>query len=185
MTKRGGEEGRLQLKSPQAIFSLTAFFTSTCINYTLAKTWGDQEAAVPRNHPQPSTHPCGIKAKQGEGLREGGVEWLSSGFQVCPGEQEAREPPADHRKKDASSTASRAAPACSSWRPQVLVNAPLCPPFHVLLMARDLCPLPCRAHEVVRGHYPSTALELFCYLSRKELTKPFDLLPKTEKQIKC
>lgn len=87
-------------------------------------------------------------------------------------------------RKDALTAAGRAAPACGSWRPQVWVNVPPallpCPPE-----GRKSLPTPCRAHEVVRAHYPSTALQPFFYLSRKELTKPFDLLPKTKKQIKC
>lgn len=140
---------------------------------------------MPRNHPQPSTHSCGIKAQQGEGLREGGVEGLSSEFQVCPGEQEAREPPADHRQEGCFECSQQSCSCLWLLETPGSDKCPTVPSFHILLMAGDLCPPPCRAHEVVRGHYPSTTLQLFCYLSRKELTKPFDLLPKTEKPIKC
>lgn len=165
-----GGKGRLQLKSSQAIFSSTALFTSTCITYTSAKTGADQEEAVSRNDPLPSTHPCGIKAQQGENLREGGLEGLSSGFQVFLGEQEARETPADHGQEGCSKCSWQ---SCSClWH----VETPRSGDLHCALPPRTPDGRGVSAHvtaehmKFLEEHYPSTALQLFYYLSRKELS---------------
>lgn len=132
---------------------------------------------------QPS--PLWCKSKQGEGLREGGVEGLSLAFQVCPGEQEAGEPPADHGQEGCFQCSWQSCSCLWLLETPSSAKCPLCPPSTYPWWQGVSAHPPAEHMKLLEGHFPSTALQLFCYLSRKELTKPFDLLPNTEKEIKC
>lgn len=129
---------------------------------------------------------------QGDGLREGGLwEGLNSGFQKLPGEQEAcrtlSTPEAGGiLPVQPAELLLPVAPGDSQvpWF-GYRVRIPTAPSSHV---PRWQGSLPASSQmewlKLLEGNYSSTAMQPFCCLSRKK-AKPFDLLPKTKKQIKC